>query len=145
MRSFLGGCFALVCAFVFAGPVSAQNAVTRTVPVDENFAEGGIKWSGAGGGYEWRIRLISVDGGLELCGVLAYDGSFSRSNDRRVLRATKLTMNGKPIIQDFNYFAKVEKRTGFKGAVSNCARTSAKTPTTAVEFDIETPRKSYKF
>ncbi|MDH3263789.1 MAG: hypothetical protein OEM24_07310 [Paracoccaceae bacterium] len=133
--------------FVGIGPAAIAEAeeISRQVPVDAEFGEGSVRWNGLPGGYFFKARVIAVDGRLEVCGVGAFTDAYTRSQETAVLRETKLTMNGQPILEDLSFFARVNRRRELDSATANCRRTSASVPRDEATFGIDVPSKRFRF
>lgn len=133
--------------FLGIGPAAVAEAqeITRQISVDGSFGEGYVNWPGLPGGYHFKARVIAVDGRLELCGVGAFTDAYTRSTEQQVLRDTKFTMNGEPILEDLTFFARVNRKRDLGGATANCARTNAAVPNGDVAFDIDVPNRRYRF
>lgn len=142
------GAAAMAAAFFFgiaSADVAEAQEITRRIPVDADFGDGHVSWRGLPGGYYFKARVIAVDGRLELCGVGVFTDAYTRSTEQQVLRDTKFTMNGEPIIADLTFFARVNRKRDLDGATANCASTNAAAPNREVTFDIDVPNKRYRF
>jgi hypothetical protein len=139
---------AVAAAFFYGiGPAAVAEAqeITRQIPVDGDFGDGYVNWPGLPGGYYFKARVVAVDGWLELCGVGVFTDAYTRATEQQVLRDTKFTMNGEPILEDLTFFARVNRKRDLGGATANCARTNAAVPNGEVTFDIDVPNKRYRF
>lgn len=144
MRALL--CVALgALALHAAGPLAAHQDITRQIPVDAGFGDGSLTWPGLPGGYHFKLRIIAADGRLEICGVGVFTDAYSRSQERSVLRAAKFKMNGRTILEDLSYFARVNRRSDLDRGTANCRATSAAIPQAEVSFEIDWPDKRYRF
>jgi len=139
-RRILGLAAAIAISF---GSASAQD-ISRQVPVTDDFGDGELSWQGLPGGYEFRVRIIVVEGIVELCGVGAFTNAQVRSTATRMLRGAQLKLNGRTVLQDFRYFNTVARPNRLNTAVANCKSTGTRVPRGNVDVDVEWPNGTFR-
>ncbi|MCY4336750.1 MAG: hypothetical protein OXC60_19010 [Litoreibacter sp.] len=126
-----------VLALSLAGPALAQNKVTRQIPVDSEFNDVSMRWSGATpGGYKALSKLIVVNGVLELCGVGVSTNIQLNQAIAKGLRGGKLKFDGKTVVKNFSFFAKARSERALRKTPANCVSTGhpASKPVEFVDF-----------
>ena len=121
---------------------NAANTVSRQIEVDSTFQTLTLDISGTPDGYEARMKILSRGGRIEVCGVAKFDSARFRNSLFRILVNTKLTLNGKAILRDFNYFTTIKRADNFIGAMANCADTGVALPSGPRNFAIDWPNMS---
>ncbi len=102
-----------------------------------------ITWGGLPGGYVFKIKLLVVDGVIELCGVGSFTNMMSRPAATKMLRGAKLMMNGRSILEDFYYFNKAGSERLLETAPAYCKSTGVRLPRNP-DFDIDWPDGSFR-
>ncbi len=127
-----------------AGPGARAQDISRQIPADDTFWENEISWQGLPGGYPFRAKLIVVDGIIEWCGIGAFTNLTSRPAAMKMLRGAALKMNGQTILQDFSFFARVNRESDVAGGLANCRSTRAAAPRTEPEIEVDWPDGSFR-
>lgn len=110
-----------------AMPVSAgKKGVTRQIAVDETFDEFKFETAGKPPYYHMRYKIVLNGDILELCGAGVYTDAQLRSAARGFLKAMYLVVNGKKVVNGFQYFATAPSVKRLKTAQANCKSTGVK-------------------
>ena len=108
--------------------VEAKPKVVRQIPVTKEFITDEIKPSTNPKGYKFKMRMIVVDGIIEICGVGVHRDAMLRRSATEYLRNPTLSMNGKVIMRDFRFFNTVKSVKALETAKANCASTGTRAP-----------------
>lgn len=121
-------------------------AVTRQVPVTDDFSQFTYAWRGLTGEMviRWAV-LPGPDGMVEVCGAQAKTRGQGSEHFSEMLRNSVITANGRPIIDNLSYFASVPDAQNLVGSNANCARTAMPVPSGPVEWALQpTGRGAFK-
>ena len=141
--------FRTIAAALFAAAAGAADAQPRDteVPVDRYFlfddltVEGGV-----GKVYSYALAIIVIDDRVALCGVGKLVRPGGASLVPNYLRGSSLLLNGKTILEDFSFWARVPASTDLRKAKATCRLTAtpAPAPRTRPEFEFRVPSISYR-
>lgn len=134
---------AVMALFISLGSASAQG-ISRHIAVDDSFAEGELGWQGLPGGYEYRVKIIEVNGVLELCGVGAFTNMTARNAAVKMLRGAELKINGRTVLRNFFYFNKVNRASQLNRAMASCKSTGTRVPRGKIDIDVDWPDGSFR-
>ena len=124
-----------LAVFLLVGQAAAGPQISRQIVVTDDFVENEITWSNHETTYRYRLKVIAVDGRLELCGA-GQHLLTRRSQTMAVLRSTWLEMNGRKIVPNLLFLAEVPRKVPLLGAQANCVATNEKVPTTEPSFRL---------
>lgn len=117
--------------------------ITRTVVVDETFAEFGFNWDSSGGMY-MRFRPFNVDGQLEICAVYLDEqgpGWLKRANlNIVVLKKAAFVIDGKTMMRNLSFADTVSsdlKESKLIGQRANCVATRKPFPANQFQYGIK--------
>jgi len=115
--------------------------ITRTVVVDETFAEFSFKWNSSGGMY-MRFRPLNVDGQLEICAVYlnVLGGSKSARLNKSVLEEARFMIDGKTMMRNLSFADPVSRGlrvSELMGQTAKCVATKKPFPTTQFRYGIK--------
>ena len=102
------------------------NAKDSTVKVNGDFWEDSLSWTTMGKAYEFRWLVFDKGGQLTICGAGKFLDVSTKSQTLELLRKGKLTLNGKPILSDLSFFARLKKSDDLATATANCRDTGVK-------------------
>lgn len=130
--------FLMVFAVLMTSTTDASaKKVTRTVSVDETFAEFGFNWDGSGGLY-MRYRPLNVDGQLELCVVYVnIGGTKIKRLNKSVLKEAKFIVDGKIMMRNLSFADTVGstlRNTKLAGQQANCVNTGKPFPSGQFQY-----------
>ncbi len=111
------------------GSVNAKsNNISRQVPVTSDFISSEFKWEGGLGGYEFLWGVFVNEGMIEICGVGYFTNIQSISQSKDSMRRAYNVYEGKKIMRDLRYFARVKRRAKLSTATANCRSTGVAAP-----------------
>ncbi|WP_434288548.1 hypothetical protein [Celeribacter sp. SCSIO 80788] len=141
---------ALLALGLLCGATQADAAgISGTATIDKNYAHSVWNWEKMGETHIfWEI--YNTDGYLTVCGGYATRGpSATMKFTRLALRDSVVTMNGKAITTNLDWFTRVVnsgKDLDFVGQQVNCKVTSTPTPAkdADVEFELRSRKDTYR-
>lgn len=120
--------FVSLCALALTACVQPETAtepgVTRQIPVDGSFTDGRQSWGGKPSYiYKWAVR--NNNGKKEVCGVGSFVDLQRRDASRDAMAVRRITNpEGKTILTDLRFFARVNRPSQLDKAKANCKATN---------------------
>lgn len=122
----------LLSACVGPGDLTTSNglggAVSRQIPIGDNFVTDKLSWDGSIGYYSFQWKAVPVNGKFEICGAGIYSTLYIRSQSIEFMRRAKFTLNGQVILRDARFFSELPVRSNFRGGIANCRATGVDVP-----------------
>ena len=132
---------AAAIASLFCGQMAF--AEDFSIPVDKNFTESSFDWNGGlGKGYVFRWGATAHNGLVAICGAGQYPDSHTQAATRDIMRKAFVSLNGKVILKDITFFARVPMSTKLESARANCRDTKTKIPKGNWELLLEASGKA---
>lgn len=136
----------ILLAFTAAVAATAAYCEDFSIPVDSDFQDSDITWQGdaAGKGYlfVWDIRV--GDDYVYLCGAGKFTDPSTQQITRQVLRKSFVEYNGKKVLKDISFFAKVPFNADLRSAKATCRATTVPANAANGDFTLKTAGGSFR-
>lgn len=125
---------AVVGGLVFS---QASAASDFTVPVNKDFWEDGVEWSGGiGQVYSYRWVVTGIKGQLAVCGVGKFTNPTGRMQTIGLLRKAEVLVNKKVILSDISFFGRAQNADDLGSAQAVCRWTGVAEPKGQYTIDM---------
>jgi hypothetical protein len=112
---------------LFAANVA--QAQDQRIPVDKGFYPVALKMNGGFGKiYDYMVSIKVYGGQLAVCGAGKFPDVTTAQFAKKVLRQTKVVMDGKTLIKDISYFNEVPLNADLTRSEAVCRLTGVKPP-----------------
>lgn len=110
-----------------------------TIPIDKDFQDGDITWSGdaAGKAYIFVFDFRVGDGYVYLCGAGKFIDASTQLITRKIMRKSYVDYKGAQVLTDISYFTKVPYNSDLRSAKATCRATTVPAKGAKGTFTLE--------
>lgn len=104
--------------------VSPSFGADFSVPVDKNFSEGSLDWTGGNSkSYTYVWSVIAVKGEVAICGAGQFRNPTMAAANKKMMRTSYVQMGDRTILKDMTFFTRVAYREPLGTAQATCRGT----------------------